>query len=154
MPHGCDWRLFEVLGLGVPRMPIGSPGMEMGNNEEPFETLLVFEDGKIQIFNKNAQPPSVQLRQAWHCVEQWTLIRLDSFSNASYFSDDPVNFSQQRQDNEVLSICLETLNHSRCLTAATRVVVDIDGFLHSSSPFFKHKKTLRRKKRLKDVLGY
>ena len=70
MPHGCDWRLFEVLGLGVPRMPIGSPGMEMGNNEEPFETLLVFEDGKIQIFNKNAQPPSVQLRQAWHCVKQ------------------------------------------------------------------------------------
>jgi hypothetical protein len=54
--------LFEkpkALGLSVPGMPIGSPGMEMGSNKEPFETLLVFEDGKTQVFNKHAQPPSV-----------------------------------------------------------------------------------------------
>ena len=49
----------KALGLSVPGMPIGSPGMEMGGNKEPFETLLVFEDGKTQVFNKHAQPPSV-----------------------------------------------------------------------------------------------
>ena len=29
----------NALGLSVPGMPIGSPGMEMGNNKEPFDTL-------------------------------------------------------------------------------------------------------------------
>ena len=47
------------LGLTVPGMPIGSPGMEMGNNKEPFDTLLVFENGKTQVFSSHAQPPSV-----------------------------------------------------------------------------------------------
>ena len=47
------------LGLSVPGMPIGSPGMEMGNNKEPFDTLLVFENGKTQVFNSHSQPSSV-----------------------------------------------------------------------------------------------
>ena len=49
----------NALGLSVPGMPIGSPGMEMGNTKEPFDTLLVFENGKTQVFNSHAQPPSV-----------------------------------------------------------------------------------------------
>ena len=49
----------NARGLSVPGMPIGSPGMEMGNNKEPFETLLVFENGKTQVFNSHSQPPSV-----------------------------------------------------------------------------------------------
>ena len=49
----------NARGLSVPGMPIGSPGMEMGNNKEPFDTLLVFENGKTQVFNSHAQPPSV-----------------------------------------------------------------------------------------------
>ena len=49
----------NARGLSVPGMPIGSPGMEMGNNKEPFETLVVFENGKTQIFNSHAQRPSV-----------------------------------------------------------------------------------------------
>ena len=48
-----------ALGLSVPGMPIGSPGMEMGNNKEPFDTLLVFKNGKTQIFNRHSRPPSV-----------------------------------------------------------------------------------------------
>ena len=54
--------LFEkpkAHGLTVPGMPIGSPGMEMGNDKEPFDTLLVSENGTTQIFNSHAQPPSV-----------------------------------------------------------------------------------------------
>ena len=49
----------NARGLSVPGMPIGSPGMEMGNNKEPFDTLLVFENGKTQVFSSHAQPPSV-----------------------------------------------------------------------------------------------
>ena len=44
----------KALGLSVPGMPIGSPGMEMGSNKEPFETLLVFENGETQVFNSHA----------------------------------------------------------------------------------------------------
>ena len=49
----------NARGLSVPGMPIGSPGMEMGNNKEPFDTLLVFESGKTQVFNSHAASPSV-----------------------------------------------------------------------------------------------
>ena len=49
----------KALGLSVPGMPIGSPGMEMGNNKEPFETLLVFESGETQVFNSHAPQTSV-----------------------------------------------------------------------------------------------
>ena len=49
----------NALGLSVPGMPIGSPGMEMGNNKEPFDTLLVFENSKTQVFNSHARLPSV-----------------------------------------------------------------------------------------------
>jgi hypothetical protein len=44
----------KARGLSVPGMPIGSPGMEMGSNKEPFETLLVFENGETQVFNSHA----------------------------------------------------------------------------------------------------
>ena len=43
----------KALGLTVPGMPIGSPGMETGNNKEPFDTLLVFENGKTEVFNRH-----------------------------------------------------------------------------------------------------
>ena len=49
----------KALGLSVPGMPIGSPGMEMGNNKEPFETLLVLENGKTQVFNSHTPQTSV-----------------------------------------------------------------------------------------------
>ena len=49
----------KAHGLTVPGMPIGSPGMEMGNDKEPFDTLLVFENGKTQIFNSHVQPSSL-----------------------------------------------------------------------------------------------
>ena len=44
----------KAMGLSVPGMPIGSPGMEMGDNKEPFETLLIFENGKTRVFNRHA----------------------------------------------------------------------------------------------------
>lgn len=40
----------DALGLTVPGMPIGSPGMEMGDEREAYETLLVLRDGSTRVF--------------------------------------------------------------------------------------------------------
>lgn len=39
-----------ALGLTVPGMPIGSPGMEMGDEREAFDTLLILADGTTEVF--------------------------------------------------------------------------------------------------------
>lgn len=44
----------DAIGLSVPGMPIGSPGMEMGNQREAFDTLLVLRDGSIEVFERHA----------------------------------------------------------------------------------------------------
>lgn len=44
----------DALGLTVPGMPIGSPGMEMGSEPEAFDTLLVQKDGTTEIFAQHA----------------------------------------------------------------------------------------------------
>lgn len=41
-----------ALGLAVPGMPLGSPGMEVGGHSDPFEVLLVRKDGKHSTFAK------------------------------------------------------------------------------------------------------
>ncbi len=43
----------EAIGLAVPGMPIGSPGMEMGDRREAFDTLLVRHDGATEIFARH-----------------------------------------------------------------------------------------------------
>ncbi|MEO1909049.1 MAG: DUF411 domain-containing protein, partial [Paracoccus sp. (in: a-proteobacteria)] len=35
----------DAGGLAVPDMPIGSPGMEMGGQSEPFEVILWGDSG-------------------------------------------------------------------------------------------------------------
>ncbi len=40
----------SALGLAVPGMPIGSPGMEMGNEREPYDTLLIYASGEARVF--------------------------------------------------------------------------------------------------------
>ena len=40
----------EAAGLAVPGMPVGSPGMEMGSEREPFDTLLVRRSGEAEVF--------------------------------------------------------------------------------------------------------
>lgn len=37
-------------GLSVPGMPVGSPGMEMGNRQDPYTVMLFNEAGQIQPF--------------------------------------------------------------------------------------------------------
>ena len=39
-----------AVGLSVPGMPVGSPGMEVGDREDPYEVLLVDGAGKATVF--------------------------------------------------------------------------------------------------------
>ncbi len=44
----------RALGLSVPGMPIGSPGMdgpEYGGRRDPFQVLLIQRDGSTSVFN-------------------------------------------------------------------------------------------------------
>ena len=43
----------KARGLSVPGMPIGSPGMEMGNKKEPFDTLLILYSGATEVFSRH-----------------------------------------------------------------------------------------------------
>ena len=45
----------NAIGLAVPGMPIGSPGMEFGNEREPHEVILIRKDGAVEIFSSQAQ---------------------------------------------------------------------------------------------------
>jgi hypothetical protein len=40
----------EALGLVVPGMPIGSPGMEMNGQTERYDVLLLAKDGTTSVF--------------------------------------------------------------------------------------------------------
>ena len=40
----------DALGLAVPGMPVGSPGMEQGNETEAYDVLLIKKDGTTEVF--------------------------------------------------------------------------------------------------------
>ena len=40
----------EAIGLAVPGMPVGSPGMEQGVEYEPYDVLLLNKDGTTKVF--------------------------------------------------------------------------------------------------------
>jgi hypothetical protein len=42
----------DAIGLAVPGMPVGSPGMESGDQKDPFDVLLVKKDGTTEVFAK------------------------------------------------------------------------------------------------------
>ena len=46
-----------ALGLAVPAMPLGSPGMETPQgHKEPYDTLLVLASGATRVFARHNQP--------------------------------------------------------------------------------------------------
>jgi hypothetical protein len=40
----------DAIGLTVPGMPVGSPGMEQGAESEPYDVLLIKKDGTTEVF--------------------------------------------------------------------------------------------------------
>jgi len=43
----------EAVGLTVPGMPVGSPGMEQGAEFEPYDVLLIKKDGTTEVFSSH-----------------------------------------------------------------------------------------------------
>jgi hypothetical protein len=43
----------DALGLTVPGMPVGSPGMEDGSETEPYDVLLLKKDGTVEIYARH-----------------------------------------------------------------------------------------------------
>lgn len=43
----------EAIGLAVPDMPAGSPGMEAGDAKDPYDVLLLKKDGTAEVFAKH-----------------------------------------------------------------------------------------------------
>lgn len=42
-----------VIGIAVPGMPMGSPGMEQGGRTQPYEVIAFTKDGKRTVFAKH-----------------------------------------------------------------------------------------------------
>ncbi|NIN34601.1 MAG: DUF411 domain-containing protein [Gammaproteobacteria bacterium] len=42
----------EIRGLSVPGMPVGTPGMEMGQRKDPFTVIQIHKDNSTTIFNE------------------------------------------------------------------------------------------------------
>ena len=40
-----------AVGLTVPGMPAGSPGMEMGSRKDPYQVLLIDKQGRERVFS-------------------------------------------------------------------------------------------------------
>ncbi|MDH5178134.1 MAG: DUF411 domain-containing protein [Gammaproteobacteria bacterium] len=40
----------DVTGLTVPGMPVGSPGMEMGDRKDPYNVLAIGKDGRTSVY--------------------------------------------------------------------------------------------------------
>lgn len=47
-----------ALGLAVPGMPVGSPGMEMGDHRDAFDVLLVLANGVSRVYQSYPSNPS------------------------------------------------------------------------------------------------
>ena len=43
----------DAIGLTVPGMPVGSPGMEQGAEFEPYDVLLIKKDGATEVFARH-----------------------------------------------------------------------------------------------------
>jgi hypothetical protein len=43
----------EAIGIAAPGMPVGSPGMEMGGQTEPYDVVLVTEPGNAVLFERH-----------------------------------------------------------------------------------------------------
>jgi len=45
----------DIIGLAVPGMPLGSPGMEMGGKSHAFDVLAINKDGTTTIYSSYAE---------------------------------------------------------------------------------------------------
>ena len=41
---------LDAIGLSVPGMPLGSPGMEIGDRFTPYDVLILYKDGTSKVY--------------------------------------------------------------------------------------------------------
>lgn len=41
----------DITGLTVPGMPVGAPGMEMGDRKDPYDVMAISRDGSASVYN-------------------------------------------------------------------------------------------------------
>lgn len=46
----------SAVGLAVPGMPIGSPGMEMEDQFQPYDVVIVYADGRHEVYERIENP--------------------------------------------------------------------------------------------------
>ncbi len=42
----------NAIGLAVPGMPVGSPGMEMGDRRDAYDVMLLLNDGSAEVYRQ------------------------------------------------------------------------------------------------------
>jgi hypothetical protein len=42
-----------IAGIAAPGMPVGSPGMEMGDRKQPYNVIAFTKDGRSTVFSKH-----------------------------------------------------------------------------------------------------
>lgn len=45
-----------AIGLAVPAMPVGSPGMEVGGRQDPYDVFLIDKNGRETVFAHYPKP--------------------------------------------------------------------------------------------------
>lgn len=45
-------RPAAAIGIAVPGMPVGSPGMEQGNARQPYNVISFTRDGRTTVFER------------------------------------------------------------------------------------------------------
>lgn len=45
----------NAIGLSVPGMPIGSPGMEMGDRIDDYDVIMIKKDGSSEVYQRIRQ---------------------------------------------------------------------------------------------------
>jgi hypothetical protein len=53
----------KAVGLAVPGMPVGSPGMEMGDARDAFDVVLVLADGSSRVYQSYPALPAAKSAQ-------------------------------------------------------------------------------------------
>lgn len=46
-------RPKNILGLSVPGMPVGSPGMEQGNRKDPYNVIAIHRNGDKSVYSSH-----------------------------------------------------------------------------------------------------
>ncbi len=65
----------KALGLAVPGMPIGSPGMdgpEYGSRRDPYDVLLVQQDGSSRVYQSYFRQASTAVREGFQRTQHST----------------------------------------------------------------------------------